>query len=669
MAALHRIECPHCGAVLKSSKGIKVGKQLQCLKCQAPFTVSHADGAAAESAPESDLDLVLSEGQLAESASPPRLGLLDQHVAATEQPRLGVLEPTRVSAAPRENDRPLPQPVAIAITHAPALPPARRNWMSVVLACGALLLFLAAGGFLAVVCFSETPADDDLAPIARNARESPAGDSAKVEPKRESPPSRTERTKEPASPETTPPAKVAKKEPPVVRRTPRDVLPASPFGKITKTAKAHPEQKRIDEAIERGIAYLRTQRQESGSWGNGLHGVGYAALPALTLLECGVKADDLAVQRAARFVRDHSPTLEETYDLSLAILFLDRLGESRDRDLIQKLALRLVAGQTALGGWGYKCPVLTAEQSRDLLAALHKMRPPTPLLNPLEKGGTPSKPLPAGSLPLPGSAKPPNAPHLAPPIAQAGVRPKLSADHPTTSSGAEAMRAEFLPEFVRKLPIHPRSSRADNSNSQFALLALWAARRHEVPTEMTLALAEERYRVFQNPDGGWGYHIRGGGSPAMTCVGLLGLGVGHGTSELGLRAAATQRDKLPPGLAKEDAAIKKALRALGTHIGTPNTSPFIPPMTNLYFLWSLERVAMLYSLETIGGKDWYGWGISILLPNQQANGAWFSTQYPGQNPTIDTCFALLFLRRSNLVQDLTENLQLYLAITDPDARK
>ena len=38
--------------------------------------------------------------------------------------------------------------------------------------------------------------------------------------------------------------------------------------------------------------------------------------------------------------------------------------------LVRKLALRLVAGQTSNGGWTYECPLLNAEQERDLLASL-----------------------------------------------------------------------------------------------------------------------------------------------------------------------------------------------------------------------------------------------------------------------------------------------------------
>ena len=39
----------------------------------------------------------------------------------------------------------------------------------------------------------------------------------------------------------------------------------------------------------------------------------------------------------------------------------------------------------------------------------------------------------------------------------------------------------------------------DNSNTQFAMLALWAARRHDVPVEVALGLVEQRFRATQHP--------------------------------------------------------------------------------------------------------------------------------------------------------------------------
>src|SRR5206468_645731 len=66
-----------------------------------------------------------------------------------------------------------------------------------------------------------------------------------------------------------------------------------------------------------------------------------AALPALTLLECGAGASDPAVQKAAAFVRANatkSAITSPTYECSLAILFLDRLGDAADEPLIRSLA-------------------------------------------------------------------------------------------------------------------------------------------------------------------------------------------------------------------------------------------------------------------------------------------------------------------------------------------
>src|SRR6185437_6212174 len=105
--------------------------------------------------------------------------------------------------------------------------------------------------------------------------------------------------------------------------------------------------------IDRGVAYLRKTQLKSGSWAGKKqpHQLGYAALAGLTLLECGLPPEDPTVKKAYRFVKFNSTKLNHTYELSLALLFLDRLGSSKDRKLIQTLALRLIAGQNSAGGW------------------------------------------------------------------------------------------------------------------------------------------------------------------------------------------------------------------------------------------------------------------------------------------------------------------------------
>src|SRR5262249_492752 len=74
---------------------------------------------------------------------------------------------------------------------------------------------------------------------------------------------------------------------------------------------------------------------------------------------------------------------------------------------------------------------------------------------------------------------------------------------------------------------------------------------------------------------------------------------------------------------------------------------------DLYYLWSLERVGVIFNLKTIGGKDWYAWGAPIIVDAQRPDAAG-----SGRHPGIpDTCFALLFLKRHHLSPNLTEFLK------------
>ena len=63
------------------------------------------------------------------------------------------------------------------------------------------------------------------------------------------------------------------------------------------------------------------------------------------LLECGVAPNNPGIQNAAAYVRAWALKVDTTYEIALSILFLDKLGEAKDRDIIHKLALRLIAGR------------------------------------------------------------------------------------------------------------------------------------------------------------------------------------------------------------------------------------------------------------------------------------------------------------------------------------
>jgi hypothetical protein len=474
------------------------------------------------------------------------------------------------------------------------------------------------------------------------------------------------------------------------------------------------EQAAVNRAIAQGVAFLRATELPTGTWAEpkGGHQVGYAALPALTLLECGVPANDPAILRAAAFVRQHGPKLDTTYEVSLAILFLDRLNDPRDKGLIQTLAARLIVGQSHTGGWGYKVPTLTPNQHQEFVGLLRRAYPTaTPVVDQRPKPGgndtiTMKDPKPPGTQPgTTTGSKPPADTITAGPdqspgyaayndmAAQAWVgdsrrqvciktaeappppEPRAEPQRPAANPEVKAPEWKIPPAKPVAIPplwqgltvfqdpsrlvlqdpanraTQPLAATTDNSNTQFAILALWAAQRHDVPMERTLMLIANRYVTSQNKDGNWDYHYKLGGSdayrPAMTAVGLLGLAVGHGLNN---------RDADGKARGLQDPRILRGFVALNQHIGRPSGQWQNREMVNLYVLWSIERVAVLYNLATIGEKDWYRWGAEILVANQQPRGNWDKGGYHGAAPVLDTCFALLFLKRANLVEDLTGRL-------------
>ena len=101
-------------------------------------------------------------------------------------------------------------------------------------------------------------------------------------------------------------------------------------------------------------------------------------------------------------------------------------------------------------------------------------------------------------------------------------------------------------------------------------------------------------------------------------------------------------------------ALRRGLAMLGREIDRPGDKR--PP--DLYFLWSLERVGVLFNLPKIEDKDWYAWGAKALLAKQARDDSWAGSSYFGSSSIVDTCFALLFLKQANLAQDLTAKLQL-----------
>lgn len=711
------VTCPHCSARIDNSPHLAAGEEIHCEKCDKKF--SPDEHSPSHRVPEGKL--VAKKKHAHKSAvalmSVPAGPDVDSHTAIKPQV-------TRKASTKA--------PVAVPFSPPPGN--GKSRLLVVALVLGLAFLLVGSAGAVGVALLlgqskEPEPANVDDAPIASMDTPTLPVDEWKDTQKSirpangKSPPAQTaslSKKSQDANLGLSPPPNT--KETPDTRQTPSGKnLDKNAIASYRSTLSKE-NQRKVNDAIDRGVKWLRSiQNKKDGSWSNGRYPVGYTALAGLTLLECGGNPLDPAVCKAADYVRFYAPNLTKrsTYQLSLTILFLDKLGDNRDKDLIRRLALRLIAGQTAAGGWYYQCPILTRSENFELVVFLQKTRPlPTPIGGkgnktevPIAKGGKNDLSTLIGGkrkdlqTTVAGKPKKKSAGRtgiILPFDEQEATKSdgkKKSDVRPAKNSGGKgtvrpANNKPFpirsLSPRIRSLPIvqqqplprkarnrrwgrgrgRPqfglRSGRDDNSNTQFAMLALWAARRHGIPVERTLTLVDKRFEVSQNPNGGWGYAFRRPATtPQMTCVGLIGLAIGHGAYKEIYGNNWKDKNK-----AQKDPRIHKGLQYLGGQVGSPPKDwKMAAPLTNLYFLWSLERTAMLYNLKTIGGHDWYGWAAHQLVTNQNIDGYWTGGGYPDSTAPLDTCMALLILRRANLTQDLSESLRLYIPIVDPGRKK
>jgi len=148
-----------------------------------------------------------------------------------------------------------------------------------------------------------------------------------------------------------------------------------------------------------------------------------------------------------------------------------------------------------------------------------------------------------------------------------------------------------------------------------------------------------------NDDGRWGYSPGDESRNAMTCAGLMGLAIAAARPELAERQTARARGS---ALAA-DPVFVRGLKAVGRDARALDRG------SDIYYLWSLERVAVALGLRDFDGYDWYSAGARELLRRQRPGGGW---PEDGWGALPNTCLALLFLRKANLAFELDRVLKL-----------
>jgi hypothetical protein len=345
------------------------------------------------------------------------------------------------------------------------------------------------------------------------------------------------------------------------------------------------DPKAVNAAIDKGLQWM-VKKFES----NRIAEQKYVELVLLTVIHGGLDPNHPLIRENFQKMLGHS--LSETYNVGLKGLLLEKVNRKAYQMQLAEIASFFTESQCENGQWTYNgrgrkltptayLPVMTGGKKKD----------PSGSTQTSEEGPPPGKDL---KLPPPGRANSKKA--------------------------------------------------GDNSNTQYAVLGLFAASRGAVvvPKETWLQV-EKWFDTKQNPDGGWGYL-----NADVPGAGMVTTDASSGSmTTAALTCLIVSKFYLGKDWKKEP-SIEKGLAWLGRNFAV-NTNPGGPVIWHYYYLYGLERVGMISDQKELGGHRWYKEGAEYLLKSQNADGSWKGATMTGAELTdalSDTCFAILFLKRA-----------------------
>jgi hypothetical protein len=187
----------------------------------------------------------------------------------------------------------------------------------------------------------------------------------------------------------------------------------------------------------------------------------------------------------------------------------------------------------------------------------------------------------------------------------------------------------------------------DNSNTQFAILALHEAERAGFrANDSTWRFDRTYWLESQNHDGSWGYHPLNPGSGSMTCAGIAALVVtADRVQPPDVRVRGETILCAHGGENPQQDPVEHGLDWLSRHFSVSG-NPGGSEMFHYYYLYALERAGRLTARRFLGQHDWYREGADFLIRRQdQLSGFWSGRGPPEGNSLISTSFALLFLSK------------------------
>lgn len=192
----------------------------------------------------------------------------------------------------------------------------------------------------------------------------------------------------------------------------------------------------------------------------------------------------------------------------------------------------------------------------------------------------------------------------------------------------------------------------DNSNAQFALLALYEAEQVGIEVSgQVWRLAKNYWEDCQNVDGSWGYLKGLPGTGSMTAAGISSIVIVE--DRVGRADAHVDGDNIQCcGGRASNPHLDRALDWLGRNFSV-SRNPGLGNQLGVrgktwlhYYLYGMERVGRMTNRRFIGAHDWYREGTDALLRTQDSlSGYWKGIGSAEEDEVICTSFAVLFLSK------------------------
>lgn len=424
-------------------------------------------------------------------------------------------------------------------------------------------------------------------------------------------------------------------------------------------ARAAVDQKKVDEAIQRGMDLLWSEQQEDGSWKwstSEPRKLGITSLVALALYENGVLPSDPRLRKALNYVRTNAPRNKDAYSVSLATVLLARVGQRQDRTLVRTLAAKLADGQHLTGGWHYGIPETPGDTgfASTNMGDLSVSQFAVLALWQAQRIGAPVRGAFERIRQRLAWAQTPNGGwgyHGLPDMADSPTMTTAGTFMWIVSSAYEIKEARRKNE-EKVVPREPRRRPEFDPEKLLADATKDNASDKDVDKKIKEALKDRPVDLYAAVERG-AFDRKRQQNKADNNVKFE-----EGTEPGQLFYK--YEDKLPPVLEVtkpsplvEDKPLQDALKRVAYFAersikGTGNY---------YYYLWSIERLGVLLGMESFGNANWFELGAESLLRRQNENGSWGTKLEDEKEPyadqyLADTAFSILFLKKANLGSDV-----------------